>query len=69
MLVYCAAELRQTPAEHESELEFKHAFQANVVAALVAAQEAGAQIARDAYGRIVLVSSVSGVRASENRVS
>ncbi len=69
VLVYCAADLRQAPAEHESELEFKHAFQANVVGALVAAQEAGTQMARDGYGRIVLVSSVSGVRASQDRVS
>jgi 3-oxoacyl-[acyl-carrier protein] reductase len=69
VLVYCAADLRQAPAQHETELEFKHAFQANVIGALVAAQEAGAQMAQHGYGRIILVSSISGVRASENRVS
>lgn len=69
VLVYCAAELRQAPAHDESEDEFVHAFQANVVGALAAAQEAARHMARGGFGRIVFVSSVSSVRASENRVS
>ncbi len=69
VLVYCAAELRQAPAQQESEREFMHAYQANVVGALAAAQEALAHMARQRFGRIVFVSSISGVRASENRVA